>query len=653
LSNEGGIKKVKVYFNEAAKYILNDESTNIFTLTDNKQVYLYSYGVYKNEDTEAYLDTRIRDTHNKLFMEKWEEKNPKFPLPDLFPEASSGFVAETLAYIRAYTYELRKRIDGQAARYINLQNGLFDLEKWEKIDHTPDYLSISQIPVKYDTEAKCPQIKKFLREVANPKDIPFILEWFGYCLTTDVRYQKALMLYGIPGTGKSVLLSLLEMFIGTDNCSAESLQKIEEDKYRSANLYGKRLNVCNDIPSTKMHKTEVFKKLVSGLDTIDAEVKYQQPFKFRNIAKLAFSANKLPEGPKDPAFFERFVLIEFQNKFRGTDKDDKMLIHKLTTENELSGLLNLALKGLKRLYKKDKFSYKKTFEETEREYIINSNPVLFFMQECTVVSDKDIDATMLYIAYVDWSNKNKKPFVSKIEFSRRLNQIGYTSHRENLVKDGSKKATYWDNVQIKQIDENYKLDEKNNKDVRKNEGKSVFGQDLGQDRTSRSCPVFSSQVIAKSHSENAFGQDPFPFVVFEEKNEQNKCDNLEEVKQENNENEKSSANMSKRSCPCVCFFDSGEYGQDLESNMSEILSDDPNECLIDFSLGSDYPKNVEDFEILRRDLKNFARSHCNYVVESVPVFVGEFNSKYPGHKQRLGLQAVLSNAERLKERGWR
>jgi len=46
------------------------------------------------------------------------------------------------------------------------------------------------------------------------------------------------------------------------------------DRYRTAKLYGKRVNICGDIPDTKMNKSEIFKKLTSGMDLIDAENKY-------------------------------------------------------------------------------------------------------------------------------------------------------------------------------------------------------------------------------------------------------------------------------------------------------------------------------------------------------------------------------------------
>ena len=57
--------------------------------------------------------------------------------------------------------------------------------------------------------------------------------------------------------------------------------------------------------------------------------------------------------------------------------------------------------------------------------------------------------------------------------------------------------------------------------------------------------------------------------------------------------------------------------------------------------------------MLRKALKKFAWEEYDGVVENIPVFVGKFNERVPEYKERLGIQAVLQNAERLKARGWR
>jgi putative DNA primase/helicase len=615
-------------------------------MRDNGQIYLYKDGVYRSEGTEAILGTKIRDAYYLMYKEKWKGVNTDFDLPEHIPKATVRYVNEVIAYIRAYTHITRETIDIFQEKYINFKNCLFNLNKWEFEKHTPGIKTICQIPVNYYKKAKCPHITNFLKDVAKPEDIAFLEEWAGYCLTTDVSYQKALMLYGIPGTGKSVFATMLETFISGENASSESLQKIEEDKYRAAKLYGKRVNICSDIPSTKMHKTEVFKKLVSGLDTIDAENKYQDPFKFKNKAKLTFSANKIPEGPKDPVFYERFCLIEFGNKFRGTDKDDKRLIQKLTTNTELSGFLNVVLEGLKRLYENDKFSYNKTFEETEREYILNSNPVAFFMEECTKISDQDIDGTFLYLSYADWSTKNNKPRVSNIEFSRRLNKMGYTSHRENVKSDGSKKVTVWENLQLKPS-------ENNSKQNTNTEKKDDFGQDPGQDQDNRSCPKKSSLPLMESSQKKMFGQDQNPCVDFVSNLNNSNCDNIETVKAARNEENENTPNELKRSCPSVRFFDSGEYGQDVSKHPVLDPVREQKTLVFEQNEEENSMKIFPGCDLMRTDLKNFARSRYNLIVRNIPVFVGEFNAKYPGYKQKYGQDAVLFNAEMLSSRGWK
>ena len=147
-------------------------------------------------------------------------------------------------------------------------------------------------------------------------------------MTTDCSHQKAFMLYGVGSNGKSVFLSLLESLVGKANTSAESLHKLEHNKYRTAKLYGKRVNICGDIPDSRMDKTEIFKKLTSGLDLIDGENKYQDSFVFKNTAKLVFSANALPEVKRDKAYYRRWQLIQFPNNFEG-GAEDKSLITKL------------------------------------------------------------------------------------------------------------------------------------------------------------------------------------------------------------------------------------------------------------------------------------------------------------------------------------
>ena len=152
--------------------------------------------------------------------------------------------------------------------------------------------------------------------------------------------------------------------------------------------------------------------------------------------------------------------------------------------------------------------------------------------------------------------------------------------------------------------------------------------------------------------EIVFGQDEFSYVANKNENNQSASENIETVGGAESINFNSSTDMSKSSCPRERLFDSGKYGQDENKYPVRILSETQKTPYFNQNGGSDSNENLTTSELLRRDLKNYAISEYNFIVENVPVFVGDFNKKYPGFVNSLGLQAILDNAERLKKMGW-
>lgn len=622
--------KIIVHFDEVADRILRNDY--IFSMRDNGQIFLYRDGVYISKDTEAILGTLIRDAYFSLYVDRWKDQNPGKDLPDHIPKATTKFVNEALAYIRAYTHIARDSIEADQARYINFKNCLFNLETWQIEDHKPEIKSICQIPVYYNKNAECPKINNFLKSVVVEPDIDLLCEIAGYCLTTDCSYQKAFMLYGVGSNGKSVFLALLEALIGGENTSAESLQKLEFDKYRTAKLYGKRVNICGDIPDSKMHKSEVFKKLTSGLDLIDGENKYQDSFTFRNTAKLVFSANILPEGKKDKAYYRRWTLIQFPNNFEGGN-EDKNLINKLREPGELSGFLNLALEGLKRLKINGKFSNDKSIEDTQKEYEFNSNPVAAFMDECTQISDEDCDATILYLTYVQWCQVYGKPHMSNIGFSRKLNQMGYTSHRENEPGSySSKKIPKWDNLKIRQ-------------------------DRIGQDRTRYEKGNFLSCPGPHDSEKSEIGQDANPFVavnnLFLENNSNEFVYVSTHENSEKGQNSKIPLTRKDLSCPNLGFSDSGSHRTGCKDKIENYPVLEQKTIFLEQLKDQDSIKKLEYLGAFKRDLKTLVCNNYNCVVENVPELLDHFNRQNPGYRQVLGDEVLIEEAEKLNTWGWK
>lgn len=425
-SGKGKPEKIIVHFDEVGNQILKDN--HIFSMRDNGQIYLYKDGVYKNEGTEAIIGTQIRNVYYAMYMERWIEDNSDFDWPDHIPKATAKYVNEVLEYIRAYTHKSRFEIDDNQGRYINFKNGLFDLEEWKLIEHDPEILNIAQIQARYDPAAKCLIINKYFKDCELPEKSVMVLEEFaGYCLTTDVKLQKAVMLYGNGANGKSVFINLLKTVLGPDFVSGESLQNLETDKYRVANLYGKRLNAFPDLKDSPLQTNEVFNTLTGNDQELSGERKYQHDFRFKPTVKLLFSANKIPFAYSDNyAYYRRWILIEFPHTFE-KDEIDESIIEKMTTEEEKSGFINLMLEGLKRLLDNRRFSYDLGVNEIEKQYLLHSDNVQIFEETCLrdcEGTEKPNSKKEVYDFYLLWCNFHKINPVKPKTFTKKLDKIG-------------------------------------------------------------------------------------------------------------------------------------------------------------------------------------------------------------------------------------
>lgn len=445
-------KRISIGFDEIGDRVLSDYS--IFSMRDNGEIFIYKNGVYRSKGSEAILNTIIRETHIEVYKEKWREENPRKALPERIEKATAKDVSEVMAYIRAYTHVDRGDIDSEQSGYINFKNGMFDLKEWKLKPHTPEIRSIAQIPAKYDPDAKCTKISHYMRTCELSEDVQTVLfEFSGYCLIPDVSLQRAMMLYGSGSNGKSVFINLLKIVLGEDFVSGESLHNLETDKYRVAKLYGKRLNAFPDLKDTPLQTNEVFNTLTGGDLDLIGERKYQHSFSFKPTTKLLFSANKPPYAHSDNyAYYRRWILIKFPKTFEKKEIDED-LINKLTTEEEISGFINLILEGLKRLLENRKFSYDVGVDEIERIYLMNSDNVRIFEEECLRDCSGNEEATdkkLVYAFYCTWCKNMEITPIKGNAFTTRLGKLGRRVHdttKYNVTtKKGEHHSTYFNTV---------------------------------------------------------------------------------------------------------------------------------------------------------------------------------------------------------------
>ena len=300
------------------------------------------------------------------------------------------------------------------------------------------FMCTTKIPVFYDhgyatgvfadffrlVEGQKSRIMKFLYEIMNSEDVELFLDFFAYCLYREYKYNYWMLLVGSGLNGKSILLRLVERFLGKVNVSSETLHRLLKERFSVANLYQKLANVDADVSyDTVFNNTGVLKKL-TGNDLQVGEHKYKKPFKFPNYAKLFFSCNKIPETEDDTdAFYRRILQINFTQQFFG-EKDDPNLIDKLTTQEELSILLHELLSRLPRILE---HGFRKitdeTMEKTYNKFTMSSNPVKYFYEKALAPeAGSRVSKLKMYEYYQKFCQTHRLTPESDQSFSRRLTQ---------------------------------------------------------------------------------------------------------------------------------------------------------------------------------------------------------------------------------------
>ncbi len=332
-------------------------------------------------DTE---EIRVYDLDRGVYVEA--ETRIKGWFQEVMKKSSSAHGAnETLGHIQRATYVPRDAFNPDSL--LCLQNGVLELNPLEVRPHEPEPRFTRQLPVVFDPGATCPEFLQFLEEILPDSELREIVQLlFGYCLKAGNWLQRAFLLWGGGNNGKSTLLRVLAALLGPDAVAARTLQALSSDKFAKASLYGKLANICPDLPAAPVAYTGAFKAL-TGQDPITGERKYQNSFTFLNEAVLIFSANQRPPVD-DPtvAFWRRWVILPFEVNFEG--QEDRHLLKRLTTPAEVSGVLNWALEGLRKLLELGDFPTMESSEARKEEWKRQSDSLYWFIQEC-VVRDPD------------------------------------------------------------------------------------------------------------------------------------------------------------------------------------------------------------------------------------------------------------------------
>ena len=388
-------------------------TTNHFAKDSGGALYIYRGGAYRlhGEETVAQAVKRLLEQNGDT--KHW----------------SSYRAREVMEFIRVDAPRLWER---PPVDTLNLANGLFDIESGMLRKHSPEHLTSIQLPVAYDPVATCPIWESFIARVLPDDCRTLAYELVASAMRGDIADQKAILLVGSGGNGKSTLLNAVVSFLGKENVSALTLHRLETDRFASVRLYGKLANVCADLPSDHLSSTSTFKALTGG-DVLTAERKFQQSFEYTPFARLIFSANHYPRSKdSSQAVFRRLHVIPCDAVIAPHERDP-YLIQKLTMPSELSGILNLALAALPGLRQRGGFTDSESTQAAMMEFREMTDPLAVWLDCATVLrSGECVSRKDLLIAYNAHAVSAGRPLMSQKAFCEAVRRL------RPMVKDAQR-----------------------------------------------------------------------------------------------------------------------------------------------------------------------------------------------------------------------
>ncbi len=386
---------------------------------------LYRNGVFSELDMDE-LRARLMFWDGRRVVRKGKQPS-NLSLSDTNIEGILRCLANILKHPSSKFFE--QRPNSIAFRNVFVQ--LIDGELVCK-EHSPVNRALRRIDAVLDPNATCPRFDQFLNDLLKPQGdiqdhlerIEALWQWIGLALLgLAAKFGKALLLCGLGGNGKSTLLQIISELWPADLRCHFSIQALD-DKNNRAQLAGKQINVCGELSAASAKCVDMVKAIVTGRDEIHGRHPYERGFSFLPIAAHLFSANILPEV-NDPsgAFYDRFMILRVENRFRDTAQDNRNLAQDIIRA-ELGAIAWKAMEAALVAIRQNAITTPPSSIAAIEEWQISSDSVrAWFAEQCELdanFSRRGQAGSVVYGRYKGWAKINRSREIPNNQFAARL-----------------------------------------------------------------------------------------------------------------------------------------------------------------------------------------------------------------------------------------
>ena len=216
------------------------------------------------EPTKGYFQTRPSIAIEQEVYRQVKELGVPF---------ESSYINGVVKCLRYEAIRELTPVDGKVC----FRNGVLDLKSLAFTQHSPIFNFTTALPFDWEPKAEEPTFfTTWLLESLNGKQdqVELIRAFINAVITGRADLQRFLEVIGPGGSGKGTLVRVISALIGKEAVHATTLKQLEENRFESAKLYGKKLIIIGD--AEKWHGDVSMLKAITGQDAIRFEQKHQQ-----------------------------------------------------------------------------------------------------------------------------------------------------------------------------------------------------------------------------------------------------------------------------------------------------------------------------------------------------------------------------------------
>lgn len=308
--------------------------------------------------------------------------------------------------------------------WIQFKDKIYDFVTGEVFNSSPEYLFSNPILYSLGKSENTPNIDELFISWVGEEHKQELYEIIAFCCITDYFIHRLFFFYGNGANGKSTFDNLITKFIGEQNITSTSLERLQANpRFETANFHKKLVVFMSEISEDEIKKSDTIKR-ASGQEPVHGEYKGKGGFDFINYAKILIPTNKVPKSSDDSdGFYRRTKIIDFPNQFQ----KEKDVLSEIPEEE----FNNLALKCLniaKKLWVDRTFTNDGDFSQRRKRYQERSTNIIERFIDSEYDSDDLNENTAFDIFYSQLSNflkKSNHKIMSKQEVSKKIRNLGW------------------------------------------------------------------------------------------------------------------------------------------------------------------------------------------------------------------------------------